>query len=156
MASDVKLATKFGDVYVTVFPEHLFVTNHPDREVFPFSVRGIPYRMTAHVYRHSDGTFRVGQERTPGYSRIVDGTYITRTDKNSDTSFAARNAIVAEIESVINAWVPGLLAQSHFRAARSRERANAIAKLQGDINELRAKLDAKIEDLAKLESTPDE
>lgn len=149
---------RFGKVVVTPTGEdHIYLTSNPDggrSTEFNFIIRGVPYTVSAHLFRHPDGVWRIGPVDVNEWQRLSGHLFLRFTGNRAfsrDTpSTPAQKSAAAEIESVVNAWAaahPGNIADAKLQAMKT-EKARLDAK-RVDLLKSLAVLDEQIEDLTR-------
>jgi len=134
-----KINTRFGRAeIVATNARHIYFDANRNCGTFPevgLTIRGVRYGTSAHLYRHADGAFHVGEEGTTTgiYS---DSLYMSRVNEwKNQPSASARKAAIEEIEAAVNVWA----------------RANPAEFLISDISSTESELESKKADLMKAQ-----
>ena len=138
------VTTKFGQLSLTpTSADHVYATTNPaggrTDQLLPWTIRGKEHKfITAHVYKHRDGVWRVGGE-----------TADTRTGLYADSLSAfAKKVAIPEIEEAVRRLV---IARSDvFVDAQKEDLKSRIERLSAKRDEALATFTALVQEIDPL------
>ena len=99
--------TDANHIYIEIAPTSADLDAEGRKYSLPFTVRGVSYYGSIHVYRWSDGTFGIGPN-SGSYSEARQSIYLRRSNpsnpSNDRASESAERAILQALLPLVNTW----------------------------------------------------